>query len=99
MVSVSAAQAENFYREALSSGVVWTVEDSDGGIPAPTTPEGRATHFLTTCGRCSPDHAAVDAPARPVSAAGFETWSGFMRKVKVGRELAAICGDFRSSTH
>lgn len=43
-VSVSAAQADAFYREALDLRVVWTVKDS-GGVPAPQTPEGRAMPF------------------------------------------------------
>lgn len=43
-MSVSAAQADAFYREALELGVVWTVKDS-GGVPAPQTSEGRAMPF------------------------------------------------------
>jgi hypothetical protein len=49
-VSVSAAQAAAFYKEALELGFVWTLKDS-GGIPAPQTDEGRAMPFWSKASR------------------------------------------------
>ncbi|MFC5178184.1 DUF2750 domain-containing protein [Nocardioides taihuensis] len=43
-MTVSAAQADAFYREALEHGTVWSVRD-ESGFPAPETPEGRAMPF------------------------------------------------------
>ncbi|WP_363322141.1 DUF2750 domain-containing protein [uncultured Nocardioides sp.] len=43
-MTVSAAQTDAFYREALEHGTVWAVRD-EGGFPAPATPEGRAMPF------------------------------------------------------
>lgn len=39
-MSVSAAQADAFYREALAAEAVWTIRDA-GGIPAPENGDGR----------------------------------------------------------
>ena len=47
-MSVSAANAETFFREIVASQVVWTVED-DGGIPSPLNGDGeRAMPFWST---------------------------------------------------
>ncbi|MGZ4664785.1 MAG: DUF2750 domain-containing protein [Frankiaceae bacterium] len=43
-MSVNAAQAAAFYREASDGGEVWAIRD-DSGYPAPETPEGRAMPF------------------------------------------------------
>ena len=43
-MTVSAAQAGAFYREALEHGTVWSIRD-EVGFPAPETPEGRAMPF------------------------------------------------------
>lgn len=39
-MSVSAAHADAFYKEALSGEAVWTLRD-DNGFPAPENPDGR----------------------------------------------------------
>lgn len=49
-MTVSAAHADAFYREALKHGTVWTVKDDDG-LPAPETPEGRAMPFWSSQAR------------------------------------------------
>lgn len=49
-MSVSAAQAEAFYREVLRIRQVWAIRD-EGGFPAPQTPEGRAMPFWSARSR------------------------------------------------
>jgi hypothetical protein len=49
-MSVSAAQADAFYREVLAQGEVWAIRD-EGGFPAPQTPEGRALPFWSARSR------------------------------------------------
>jgi hypothetical protein len=49
-VSISAAQADAFYREVLEHRVVWSIRDNDG-FPAPQTPDGRAMPFWSSRSR------------------------------------------------
>ena len=44
VMSVSAAQADAFYREVVVHSMVWAVRDADG-FPAPEGPQGRAMPF------------------------------------------------------
>lgn len=39
-MTVGAAQADAFYREAVDHGCVWTIRD-EGGLPAPMTDSGQ----------------------------------------------------------
>jgi len=64
-MSVSAAQADAFYREVVEHSTVWGVRDTDG-FPAPETPEGRAMPFWSLKSRAERIVAAVPAFA------GFE---------------------------
>jgi hypothetical protein len=65
VMSVSAAQADAFYREVLEHSTVWGVRDADG-YPAPETPEGRAMPFWSLRSRAERIVAKVPAYA------GFE---------------------------
>lgn len=65
VVSVSAAQADAFYREVVMHCRVWGVRDADG-FPAPQTPEGRAMPFWSLRSRAEVIVAKVPAYA------GFE---------------------------
>jgi uncharacterized protein DUF2750 len=49
-MSVSAAQADAFYREVLARAEVWAIRD-EGGFPAPQTPKGRAMPFWSARSR------------------------------------------------
>jgi hypothetical protein len=59
-VSVSAAQADAFYGEAIEHSTVWAVRDADG-FPAPETPEGRAMPFWSLRNRAEGIVAKVPA--------------------------------------
>lgn len=59
-MSVSAAQADAFYREAIEHSTVWGVRDT-GGFPAPATPEGRAMPFWSLKSRAERIVASVPA--------------------------------------
>jgi hypothetical protein len=59
-MSVSAAQADAFYREVLRTGQVWAIRD-EGGFPAPQTPEGRAMPFWSAHSRAVKVIENVDA--------------------------------------
>ncbi|WP_238476240.1 DUF2750 domain-containing protein [Agromyces mariniharenae] len=60
---MSAAQADAFYREVLTSRTVWTVRDADG-FPAPMTPTGqRAQPFWSKQSRAQRIVDAVPAYA------------------------------------
>lgn len=62
-MSVSAAQADAFYREILREGEVWGIQDS-GGFPAPENMAGqRAMPFWSLRSRAERVIAAVDAYA------------------------------------
>lgn len=65
VMSVSAAQADAFYREVVVHSTVWGVRDADG-FPAPETPEGRAMPFWSLRSRAEGIVAKVPAYA------GFE---------------------------
>jgi hypothetical protein len=64
-MSVSAAQADAFYREVVEHSTVWGVRDGDG-FPAPETPAGRAMPFWSLRSR------AESIVARVPAYAGFE---------------------------
>ena len=60
-MSVSAAQAEAFYREALATGAVWGLRDK-GGFPAPEGTDGeRAMPFWSKESRAARVVANVEA--------------------------------------
>ena len=59
-MSVSAAQAEAFYKEVLRRRQVWAIRD-EGGFPAPQTPEGRAMPFWSARSRAVKVIENVDA--------------------------------------
>ena len=65
VMSVSAAQADAFYREVVEHSTVWGVHDADG-FPAPETSEGRAMPFWSLRSRAEGIVAKVPAYA------GFE---------------------------
>jgi hypothetical protein len=68
-VSISAAQADAFYRESLEAGEVWGVQDASG-FPAPETVDGgRAMPFWSKRSRAERVVATVPAYA------GFEVVS------------------------
>lgn len=59
-MSISAAQADAFYREALQHETVWSIRDARG-FPAPETPEGRAMPFWSSKARATRIVEAVPA--------------------------------------
>ena len=59
-MSVSAAQAEAFYKEVVRRRQVWAIRDEDG-FPAPQTPEGRAMPFWSARSRAVKVIENVDA--------------------------------------
>ena len=65
VMSVSAAQADAFYREVVEHSTVWGVRDAQG-FPAPETPEGRTMPFWSLRSRA--DGIVAEIPAY----AGFD---------------------------
>lgn len=59
-MSQAAAQASAFYREVLTSGLVWGIRDANG-YPAPMTPGGRAFPLWSTRARAERVIATVPA--------------------------------------
>lgn len=59
-MSVSAPQADSFYKEVLEHSAVWGVRDADG-FPAPDTAEGRAMPFWSLRSRAEGIVAKVPA--------------------------------------
>jgi hypothetical protein len=59
-MSVSAAQADAFYREVLQRHEVWTIRD-DNGFPAPLSDGKRAMPFWSAKSRAELIVAEVDA--------------------------------------
>jgi hypothetical protein len=65
VMSVSAAQADAFYREVVEHSTVWGVRDAEG-FPVPEAPEGRAMPLWSLRSRAEGIVAKVPAYA------GFE---------------------------
>ncbi|WP_110239873.1 DUF2750 domain-containing protein [Nocardioides gilvus] len=61
-MSVSAAQADVFYREVVEHSTVWGIRDANG-FPAPDTPQGRAMPFWSLRSRAEGIIATVPAYA------------------------------------
>lgn len=72
-VSVSAAQADAFYREVIEHGSVWSVRDQSG-FPAPETPEGRAMPFWSLRSRAEGVVTGLPAYARLEVELSLDEW-------------------------
>ena len=85
-MSQAAAQATAFYREVAATRKLWGIKD-EGGVPAPTTPEGRAMPFWSSRQR-------AERATKTEAYAGFTTfelsWEEFADRWLSGLEQDGI---------